>query len=278
MPRCDEVGKWFKRNLGSCLSWAITIGWLIFIYFKIHNGILPINLNEFGDFIAGTFAPLAFFWLVRGFYQQGKGLEQNSDALKMQATELEKTTKALEFQIQEMKASVEQQTRMAKVYEEEMQQKHFQARPYFEYSFKLTENFMSEEADYNEEDNITRTYQERYIKFSLTIQNLGEIARSFIIKSKQGQPYIQKQQYKFEHLESISVNFEVYGQIAEELHNGAIDLIRFFKIKYQDIYGKEYEQYIACDVIPNNDDETGQVYLEERFRIISKETALARPI
>jgi len=74
------------------------------------------------------------------------------------------------------------------------------------------------------------------------------------------------------------VNFEIYGQIAEELHNGAIDLIRSFKIRYQDIYGKKYEQYIACDVISSIDNETEQVYLEERFRIISKETALARPI
>jgi len=184
MLKRDEVGRWFKKYLGSCLSWAITVAWLIFIYFKIHNRILPTDLNEFGDFIAGAFAPLAFFWLVRGFYQQGKGLEQNSDALKMQATELEKTTKALEFQIQEMKASVEQQKRMTRVYEEEMQQKHFQAQSYFEYSFKLTENFMSEDADYDEEDNIVSTYQERHIKFSLTIQNLGEIARSFIIKSR----------------------------------------------------------------------------------------------
>lgn len=128
---------WLKLNFGSCLSWAITISWLIFIYFKIHNGILPTDLNEFGDFIAGAFAPLAFFWLVRGFYQQGKGLEQNSEALKLQAIELKKTTEALELQVKEMKASVEQQSRLAQVYEDELQQKHFQVQPYFDYSFQL---------------------------------------------------------------------------------------------------------------------------------------------
>lgn len=85
------------------MSWAITFAWLIFIYFKIHNGILPTNLNEFGDFIAGAFAPLAFFWLVRGFYQQGKGLEQNSEALIMQAMELSNSTKALNAQVIEQK-------------------------------------------------------------------------------------------------------------------------------------------------------------------------------
>lgn len=101
---------------------------------------MPTNLNEFGDFIAGAFAPLAFFWLVRGFYQQGKGLEQNSEALNMQAIELKKTTEALELQVQEMKASVEQQSRLARVYEEELQQKHFQVQPYFEYSFQFSVN------------------------------------------------------------------------------------------------------------------------------------------
>lgn len=99
--------KWFKLNIGSCLSWAITFAWLIFIYFKIHNGILPTNLNEFGDFIAGAFAPLAFFWLVRGFYQQGKGLEQNSEALIMQAMELSNSTKALNAQVIEQKKLLE---------------------------------------------------------------------------------------------------------------------------------------------------------------------------
>lgn len=101
-----KLFKWLKENFGSCISWALTGAWLIFIYFKISTGDLPENLNEFGDFLAGAFAPLAFFWLVRGFYQQGKGLEQNSEALKMQATDLEKTTQALELQVQKMQASV----------------------------------------------------------------------------------------------------------------------------------------------------------------------------
>lgn len=116
-----EQLNWLKRNLASCLSWAITFGWLIFIYFKIHNGILPTDLNEFGDFIAGAFAPLAFFWLVRGFYQQGKGLEQNSRSLELQSQELEKTTKALELQVQEMKLALIQQTSLAETTKQDLE-------------------------------------------------------------------------------------------------------------------------------------------------------------
>ena len=110
-----------KDNIGSCLSWAITFAWLIFIYFKIHSGILPTDLNEFGDFIAGAFAPLAFFWLVRGFYQQGKGLQQNSEALELQAQELEKTTKALELQVEEMRLALVQQTELSETTKKDLE-------------------------------------------------------------------------------------------------------------------------------------------------------------
>lgn len=34
----------------------------------------PIGLNELGDFLAGAFGPLAIFWLVLGFFQQGNEL------------------------------------------------------------------------------------------------------------------------------------------------------------------------------------------------------------
>lgn len=79
-----------KQNLASVINWALTIGWLVFIgCLWILQGLeKPKTLNELGDFIAGAFAPLAFFWLVRGYYQQGKELKQNTEALRLQADEL----------------------------------------------------------------------------------------------------------------------------------------------------------------------------------------------
>ncbi len=46
--------------------------------------------------MAGAFGPIAFFWLILGFMQQGAELRVSADALRMQADEL--------------KASVQQQT------------------------------------------------------------------------------------------------------------------------------------------------------------------------
>ena len=92
-----------KQNIGSVINWTLTLGWIGFVFYLwIYSGIKkPDELNAIGDFLAGVFAPLAFFWLVRGFYQQGKGLEQNSEALKIQVQELSNSTNALNAQVAE---------------------------------------------------------------------------------------------------------------------------------------------------------------------------------
>lgn len=59
------------------------------------------QLNEIGDFLAGAFGPVAIFWLVLGFFQQGIELRQG--------------TAALNFQGEELKNAVEQQRLLADV-------------------------------------------------------------------------------------------------------------------------------------------------------------------
>lgn len=120
-----------KYKFSSVLNWLLTIGWLIFICcLWLFQGLeKPKTLNELGDFIAGAFAPLAFFWLVRGFYQQGKGLEQNSIALNMQAEELQLSTQALMSQVEEMKAAVDQQKILAELQRIEIEERHKAVEP-----------------------------------------------------------------------------------------------------------------------------------------------------
>lgn len=52
------------------------------------DSLLSIQPNEMGDFLAGGFAPLAFFWLVLGFFQQGEELRTSNQALWLQGEEL----------------------------------------------------------------------------------------------------------------------------------------------------------------------------------------------
>ncbi|EEY93142.1 hypothetical protein HMPREF0026_00418 [Acinetobacter junii SH205] len=65
-------------------------------------------MNEFGDFLAGVFAPVAFFWLILGYMQQGKQLEQNTKALEQQE-------RALQLQIDEMREGIKQQVELVQL-------------------------------------------------------------------------------------------------------------------------------------------------------------------
>lgn len=77
------------------LGWfggAITLVYLAILGLLVW-GRLPqlfdMELNAVGDFLAGAFGPLAILWLVLGFFQQGIELRQNSEALYLQAKELQ---------------------------------------------------------------------------------------------------------------------------------------------------------------------------------------------
>lgn len=65
------------------------------------DSVRAMPLNEIGDFLAGFFSPVAFLWLVVGYFQQGEELKLN--------------TRALELQVAELRMSVEQQRELVEV-------------------------------------------------------------------------------------------------------------------------------------------------------------------
>lgn len=67
---------------------AISVAWIAFAACMLLSYPHPKELNAWGDFFAGFFAPLAFLWLVIGYLQQGEELKHSTDALKLQAEEL----------------------------------------------------------------------------------------------------------------------------------------------------------------------------------------------
>ncbi len=84
-----------ERNRLSQIGIKATVIYLIIIFTIIPSFIFlgwielkPITLNEIGDFLAGLFGPLAIFWLVLGFFQQGDELRNSVETLKLQADEL----------------------------------------------------------------------------------------------------------------------------------------------------------------------------------------------
>lgn len=248
--------------MSSVINWALTLGWIGFVFYLWqYSGIKkPDELNAVGDFLAGAFAPLAFFWLVRGFYLQSKGLEQNSKALKFQARELKATTDALNVQVEEMKNSVEQQQRVAEVYEEEMRQKHFQVRPFLNITcgdiVEGTEDVPIEDEDGEILDVLTQ----RVVDFCLRIENEGESARHLLLINKPGTPYKRFEKYELKQNEVEKIKFCIDGQACEALYNGH-DIFQDVKITFNDVYGKLFTKYITCKISSHQDDATDKIHL-----------------
>ncbi|GHC72718.1 hypothetical protein GCM10007320_08780 [Pseudorhodoferax aquiterrae] len=82
---------------------AFTVAWVgMIVLYMVFNldKMAALEPNAFGDFLAGAFGPVALLWLVLGYMQQGEELQQNTEALRLQAAEL--------------KASVEEQRNMVR--------------------------------------------------------------------------------------------------------------------------------------------------------------------
>ncbi|MEM9620419.1 MAG: hypothetical protein AAF993_02140 [Pseudomonadota bacterium] len=61
--------------------------------------------EELGNFLEGAFAPLAFLWLVIGYFLQQKELQQNTDALQSQAIEIRRSAEQAVIQSENLAAS-----------------------------------------------------------------------------------------------------------------------------------------------------------------------------
>ncbi|MDA5093333.1 hypothetical protein O2N63_04455 [Aliiroseovarius sp. KMU-50] len=102
--RPKRLEKWGLR--ATLLYLIVLVGGLpVAAYFGAIE-LKPLGLNEIGDFLAGAFGPLAIFWIVLGFLQQGEELRNSVNALKLQADEL--------------KSSVEQQKAMVGITEQQL--------------------------------------------------------------------------------------------------------------------------------------------------------------
>ena len=75
---------------------SITFLYLILMAFYINAEVswpafAKLSVEHMGSFLEGAFAPLAFLWLVIGYFLQKKELRQNTDAMKMQFVEIQKS-------------------------------------------------------------------------------------------------------------------------------------------------------------------------------------------
>ena len=60
----------------------------------------PLRPNEMGDFLAGAFSPLAFYWLIVGYWLQRQELQETRKEIQRQANAMTEQTGYLEQELQ----------------------------------------------------------------------------------------------------------------------------------------------------------------------------------
>ena len=76
--------------VGISLSILYVAGVVLYLYLQGQNP-ADLKLNELGDFLGGVSSPLAFLWLVLGFFQQSREIRLSGKALELQAREMRRS-------------------------------------------------------------------------------------------------------------------------------------------------------------------------------------------
>lgn len=225
------MNKIFSEKSVAIISffWVLLI--VVLLILKRHT-ITELELNSIGDFLAGAFAPLGFFWLVAGFYQQGKGLEQNSAALNMQAEELKFSTQALQSQVEEMKATVDQQKILAEFQRLEIEERHKAVEP----SISLYASLF-----------IT-SIEEFYIIFD--IKNIDHNnAKNIVLHMNCAEMNTESKPYSaslmIRETKSIKENFT---EVEHTIYKQQGYFERYVELSYENIYGREYRQSYKLEI------------------------------
>ncbi|WP_228152938.1 MULTISPECIES: hypothetical protein [unclassified Acinetobacter] len=202
------------------LNWGmgITVVWLaiIFIFWFFGDLKSPISLNELGDFLAGIVAPIAFLWLILGYVQQGKQLEQNSKSIRQQS-------ESLQLQIEEFRKMVEIQV-------QQVEYRNQSAKPLF--SFKSGSCIRKYEL--NEEDD--------YFDIYLSMCNLGK-GDAYNIK------ILVDEEYHYEVYEIKRLTKDLTHEINFILNISSFDKFldgmiyrKFLFLEFKDLYGNRVKE------------------------------------
>ena len=218
------------------LNWGIgiTVVWLaVIVAFWIFGGVeSPSSLNELGDFLAGIFAPVAFFWLILGYVQQGKQLDQNTEALEQQE-------RALQLQIEEMKESVKQQVYLVDLQREQFNAASKAVRPQFSLS---RGTFFEHEEMYEDRDEageIIDIFEIYIVCIYVNLKNYGEEAKNILWQddSHSDSSYILMNIHKDDEKRiQINLTQEQYSELFSTK-----ELVINGRLRYEDKYGNKYD-------------------------------------
>ncbi|WP_214645812.1 hypothetical protein [Acinetobacter terrestris] len=202
----------------------ITIVWFVGIYlfcsineFSFSNK----DLNSLGDFLAGIFAPVAFFWLILGYVQQGKQLDQNTKALEQQKNIQKK-------QFDAMNKSVEPRL--------------------------VIENIQYVYLNNEGEDNFL-------IQAMFNLTNLGGVANEFYIRNNRNQAIYYLEQIDTKETKSIKIELGEFDvEINQRQQTILADIIFDFKNLYAVHIVLNYDVYYQTELESIDREEKCHIY------------------
>lgn len=220
-----------KENLSLnivCLTTLIYLYLSYFFIFNAHN-FMKLELNAKGDFLAGVFAPLAFLWLVYGYFQQGRELR---------------------LQVQELKNNVTQQAALVSFQQQEINAKYFAAKP-----------FLNVENPYfvirDEQGSVTFGNEteppeppEKVALLSFNLKNLGEVAKHIYIQDSNS---LQQLDATYEVNKNKFYRVVIYVDDTYLFQLADKNQVEFYlTINYSDIYGNSYQDAIIVNLFNFN--------------------------
>ena len=225
---------------------SITLAWFLVIgLFCVQNNFIFINkeLNAIGDFLAGIFAPVAFLWLILGYLQQGKQLDQNTKALEQQE-------KALQLQIEEMQKGIVQQEQLVQTQKEQLSEQRqllspklfisdFQARAAFGNNISVDNSL----GDYVYNSVV-------FITIYFNLENLGEEAYHFKIIEKNSLECLEQIDV-LKRSETYKIKLHLSTKLVDQLNLNKI-LDEFFNLSYECKNGVKIQRDLFMQLYPRN--------------------------
>lgn len=195
--------------------------------------------NEVGDLLAGVAGPLAFVWLVYGYFLQGIAIRQQAEELQQNTAALKLQEESLRAQVAELNASVEQQRELAVTSKKQLEAALESLQ--HEKQKRIQEN----SPNFVFQNGNMRERSEGLYHCRMVLKNVGKTATNIKIRSS---PEVFDQAP--EDIPSLSVGDERHIRWTQSLPLS--NRIQMITVKYEDATGREGEQNFSLEIERSN--------------------------
>lgn len=102
---------WSGQARWGLIATVVWLGGIAVYSAAVFENLLELRPDEAATYFAGIFAPLAFLWLVLGFFQQGEELRNSAQALWLQGEELRNSVEQQRQLVEVERSAIESQQR-----------------------------------------------------------------------------------------------------------------------------------------------------------------------